>query len=324
VSELDDAYAAAGAALRGAEGVLVATHEGPDGDAIGSLLGAVRGLRAAGIDACSFAPDEVPREYAWLGVTDVECVVPSDASRRVLLVVDCGSAKRVAAPPGVLAGAGTVVNVDHHHDNTRFGSVNVVDPGSSCAAMMVWRVLRDLGVALDAEIAQPLYVGAVTDTGRFQYGNTDAATLRFAAELVDAGARPHQVFTQVYENVPLAKLRLLAQVLDHVELRLDGRLAMTAVTRADYACAGATDGDSEGIIDHLRAVAGVEVAGVIRELPDGGPRTKVSLRSSPKVDVSAIARRFGGGGHPQAAGFSSDAANDEIVAAVEREVVALG
>ena len=129
MTDLDEAYRAAAAALRAADGVLVATHEHPDGDAIGSLLGAVRGLRAAGIDACSFAPDEVPREYAWLGVRDVECGVPADAAGAC-----CSSstaARRSASPRRRPCSPAprTIVNVDHHHDNTRFGSVNVVDPG---------------------------------------------------------------------------------------------------------------------------------------------------------------------------------------------------
>ena len=234
VSELlDAAYDAAAAALRAAPRVVVATHENPDGDALGSLVGAVRGLRAAGLDAVGVrAAADLPREYRWLDDDGLETTVP-DGTGWLLLAVDCGSSARIALPAGVREGSDFVIDLDHHHDNTRFGDINIVDDGAACAAMMVLELLARLGVTLTPAIATPLYVGLVTDTGRFQYSNTDARAFRVAAELVELGVRPQEVFQHVFESVQASKLQLLARALGRIELRLDGRLALTWLTRAD-------------------------------------------------------------------------------------------
>jgi phosphoesterase RecJ-like protein len=316
---LEAAYDAAAAAVRAAPRVVVAAHENPDGDAIGSMIGAVRGLRAAGIDAVGVrAPDELPREYRWLDEGDTATTAPA-GDGWLLLAVDCGSEARIAAPAGVREGAALVVDLDHHHDNTRFGDINIVDSEAACSAMMVRELLGRLGVGLTPAIATPLYVGLVSDTGRFQYSNTDARAFFAAAELVGTGAQPQEVFQRVYESVQASKLRLLARALDRIELRLGGRLAVTWLTRADIAETGADEAATDGVIDSLRAIEGVEVAAFIREASNGA-RHKVSLRSANGlVDVSRIARAGGGGGHPRAAGFSSDLGRPELVALIERE-----
>jgi phosphoesterase RecJ-like protein len=316
---LDAAYDAAAAAVRVAPRVIVAAHENPDGDAIGSLVGAVRGLRAAGVDVIGVrAPDELPREYRWLDDGDTVTSAP-EGEGWLLLAVDCGSASRIAAPDGVRERAALTIDLDHHHDNTRFGDVNIVDDGAACSAMMVRELLARLGVELTAAIATPLYVGLVTDTGRFQYSNTDARAFAAAAELVGHGARPQEVFQRVYESVQASKLRLLARALDRIELRLGGRLAVTWLTREDIAETGADEAATDGVIDSLRAIEGVEVAAFIREATNGA-RHKVSLRSaSGIVDVSRIARAGGGGGHTRAAGFSSDLDRPQLVDLIERE-----
>src|SRR4051794_34108865 len=316
---LEAAFDAAAAAVRSAPRVVVAAHENPDGDAIGSLVGAVRGLRAAGIDAVGVrAPDELPREYRWLDDGDTATTAP-DGEGWLLLAVDCGSAARIAAPAGVRERAALVVDLDHHHDNTRFGDINIVDSDAACSAMMVRELLRRLGVGLTPAIATPLYVGLVSDTGRFQYSNTDARAFFAAAELVGTGAKPQEVFQRLYESVQASKLRLLARALDRIELRLGGRLAVTWLTRADIAETGADESATDGVIDSLRAIEGVEVAAFIREAANGSGH-KVSLRSAGGlVDVSRIARAGGGGGHARAAGFSSDLGRPELVALIEHE-----
>jgi phosphoesterase RecJ-like protein len=321
-AELVAAYAAAAAAIRSADRVAVVTHENPDGDALGSLVGCVRGLRLAGITATAHAFDEpFPREFGWLDEGDVTRSCPA-GSGWLVLAVDCGSAARMAAPEGLLDGAADIVNIDHHHDNTRFGGVDVVDADAACASMMVHELLLRLGSAPPLSVALPLYVGLVTDTGRFQYSNTDARALRFAADLVALGVEPQVVFSRVYENVPAAKLRLLGRALARIELRLGGRLATSWVMRADVEEEGADDAGTEGVIDQLRSIEGVAVAALVRE-PPSGPRFKVSLRASTDaIDVSRIAREAGGGGHQRAAGFSSDLELGEVLAFIERGVAA--
>jgi phosphoesterase RecJ-like protein len=164
------------------------------------------------------------------------------------------------------------------------------------------------------EIAEALYTALVTDTGRFQYSNTTPKALRLAAELVEDGADVGRVFVEVYESTPFPKLKLLARALEHATEFAGGRVVVSELRREDFEAAGAEEPYSEGIIDHLRAVDGAELVALVRELPDGATtRRKGSLRSHPNgVDVSAIARSFGGGGHRRAAGFSTNLEMDEI------------
>ena len=190
---------------------------------------------------------------------------------------------------------------------------------------MLADVFADLGVVLTPAIAEALYAGLVTDTGRFQYSNTTPKALRLAAELVEAGADLQQIFQGVYESMQFAKMKLLARALDRAALYEDGRVVVSYLVRSDFGEVGAVEPYSEGIIDVLRAVEGAELAALIREPPrDGSPARKISLRSSSdRVDVSAIARASGGGGHRQAAGFSSDLSIDEITAFIVAAFAAL-
>jgi phosphoesterase RecJ-like protein len=322
---LDEAYAAAAAAVRQAPRLLVTTHENPDGDAVGSLVAATRGLRLAGKDVVAFLAGTTafPQEYTWLDELDgVVRELPPDAAERTLLALDCGSAPRTGLGEEQLAAFPVIVNVDHHHDNPRYGTIAVVDPAAPCCTVMVRRLLEEVGAPLDDVVRRALYVGLVTDTGRFSYSNTSAAALREAARLVEEGVRPHEIFAHVYEDVPVAKARLLGVALTRLQLRLDGRLAITWLLRQDFEDVGAEDPFSEGIIESIRALRGVEAAALLREPREAdGPRFKASLRSaSPEVDVSRVARAGGGGGHVQAAGFSSDLSLEELIAFVEREL----
>ena len=243
---------------------------------------------------------------------------------RVLLAVDCANERRIGPDSEPLDRAKLVIDVDHHHDNSRFGAVNLVVPDASSTAEIVRDLMRELDVELTPEIAEALYVALVTDTGRFQYTNTTPKALRLAAELVEAGADVHGIFRQVYETVQFAKLKLLARALDRAQLFEGGRLVVSYLLRGDFADVAAEEPYSEGIIDYLRQVEGSEMVALIREPPrDEGPPRRVSLRSShDEVDVSAIARQLGGGGHRQAAGFSSSWEIDEIIAFLHRAFVA--
>ena len=316
-------------ALRSHDRVLVTTHENPDGDALGSLLAARLGLEQLGKDAvmalCGNAP--LPGEYAFMELAELRRDWPEDAETRVLLALDCANETRIA-DPSILERVPLVIDVDHHHDNTRFGDVNLIVPRASSTGEVLRDVFRELGVELTPEIAEALYIALVTDTGRFQYTNTTPKALRLAAELVEAGADVHRIFQGVYESVQFAKLKLLARALDRAQVYEGGAIVVSYLLRTDFTEVGAAEPYSEGIIDYLRAVEGAEMAVLIREPPrrDGaGPTRRVSLRSSvDELDVSAIARRSGGGGHRQAAGFSSDASVEEITEFVRREFAAAG
>jgi phosphoesterase RecJ-like protein len=313
-------------ALRAHDRFLVATHENPDGDALGSAIGITLALRAMGkqADPYLWGDRPLPREYAFMGLDGILRELPADYGERALLAVDCAKADRLGEDPRILEEPTTIVNVDHHHDNTRFGAVNLIVADASSTGEILRDVLRELGVELTPQIAEALYIALVTDTGRFQYSNTTPKALRLAAELVEAGADVHKVFQGVYESVEFAKLKLLARALDHARLFDGGRVVVSYLERNDYEAVGATEPYAEGIIDYLRAVEGAELAVMIREPPtDGGPRHRISLRSSiDDLDVSAIARKSHGGGHRQAAGFSSELSVDEITKFVLREYAA--
>jgi phosphoesterase RecJ-like protein len=303
-------------ALQRQDRFLVVTHENPDGDALGSLLAVTLALRKLGKDAVMYLPGStpLPREYAFMPLDDLVREAPADAADRVLLAVDCAKEDRIG-DAAALERAPLVLDIDHHHDNTRFGDLNLVVADASSTGEVLRDVFAELGIPLTPELAEPLYIAVVTDTGRFQYANTTPKSLRLAAELVEAGANVHAVFQEVYESVEFAKLKLLARALGRAEVLEGGRIVVSHLLRSDFTEVGAAEPYSEGIIDYLRAVEGAELAVLIREQPPGGAHEyKGSLRSSiDELDVSVIARSFGGGGHRQAAGFSSDAPLEEIV-----------
>lgn len=318
--------AAVVAALRGSERLLVTSHEAPDGDALGSLLAMQLALGQLGKDTVMFlgGPSPLPGEYRFLELPErgLQRERPADLSERVLVALDCASAARVGAEPGLVEHALSTVNIDHHHDNPRFGDVNLIVEDASSTGEVLADVFRGLGVELTPEIAEALYIALVTDTGRFQYTNTTPKTLRLAAGLVEAGADVHRVFQGVYENVQFAKLKLLARALDRARVLEGGEIVVSYLLRGDFEDVGASEPYSEGIIDVLRSVEGALVSALIREPPrDDALARKVSLRSSvDEVDVSAIARKSGGGGHREAAGFSSDLPIEEITQFIVREV----
>jgi bifunctional oligoribonuclease and PAP phosphatase NrnA len=304
-------------AIRAGDRFLLTTHEGPDGDALGSLLATHRVLEALGKDSVMFLAAKefpLPVEYRFLPLEEVFHEPPADIADRVVIFLDCGNIDRM--PVDFLqSGENKVINIDHHHDNTRFGSINLVDVEASCTAEIVYDLAGLLDVELTREIANALYVGLVTDTGKFMYENTDARSHLMAAGLIEAGVQVNEIYRRLYEHAPAEKLKLLARALEGISLRDRGRLAVTYISSEDYAATGADVALTEGIIDHLRTIDGAVVAAVVRDQPDSNRAArKVSMRSTDgRVDVSAIARLHGGGGHRRAAGFGTDLEFEQVV-----------
>src|ERR671931_2872534 len=314
--------AAVADAMRGHERFVLTTHENPDGDALGSLLAAKLALNQLGKDTVmvlhSDAP--LPGEYQFMPLAELRRRWPDDVSERVFIALDCANESRIADPE-VLGRVPLSIDVDHHHDNTRFGQINLIVPDASSTGEVLRDLFGELDVELTPDIAEALYIALVTDTGRFQYTNTTPKALRLAAELVEAGADVHRVFQGVYESVEFAKLKLLARALERAQVYEGGRLVVSYLLQGDFTDLNAPEAYSEGIIDPLRAVEGAEMAALIREPPRReGPARRISLRASnDELDVSAIARKSNGGGHRQAAGFSSDASIDEITRFIRDE-----
>jgi phosphoesterase RecJ-like protein len=312
------------AELRSRDRFLLTAHEGPDGDALGSLLGMHHLLTQLGKDSVMFLAAKefpLPIEYRFLPLEEVFHEPPADMADRTVIFLDCGNIDRMPVD-FLTAGDNVLINIDHHHDNTRFGDVNLVDVEASCTAEIVYDLAMALGARISREMAAALYVGLITDTGKFMYENTSANTHRIAAELIEAGVDIDDTYRRLYEHVPLEKLRLVSRALDGIQRHCADRLVLTYITTADYEATGSGEEMTEGVIDHLRSIDGTKVAAVVRDLADRGRAArKVSLRSSDgTIDVSAIARKHGGGGHKRAAGFSTDLELDELVAFLCHEV----
>lgn len=296
---------------------LLTTHEGPDGDALGSLLGTHELLKSMGKDSVMFLAAKefpLPSEYRHMALENVFHEPPADLADRVVVFLDCGNIDRM--PVDFLREGGKlVVNIDHHHDNTDFGDVQYVDPAASSTSEIVFELAGEMDVRLTPLIASSLYVGIITDTGKFMYRSADARTHEIAAELIRSGVDVDDTNIRVYESLPEEKVRLLGRAIENMKLECDGQLIITYLTADDYRELGASEEMTEGIIDHLRSVDGVRVAAVVKEqVSRGGAARRVSFRSKDdRTDVSAIARSLGGGGHVRAAGCSTDLGYEELI-----------
>jgi phosphoesterase RecJ-like protein len=304
----------------------IVSHLDPDGDAVGSGLGLAWILRAAGKKA-DFLSYGIPRTYQWVpGVEEVKSdpdllEAPPDG----VFVVDATSPSRLGKMEQLLTPGLPVANIDHHPDNTRFGEVAWVDPSAAAAALMIWEMARELELPVGHDAATCLYVGLVTDTGRFTYSNTDARSIAAAADLIEGGADPHQIAGRVYENNSVEGLRLLGLVLSTLDLRDDGQVASLHVTRAMLEETGAMPEDADGFSTYARSIEGVKVGLFFRESEDG--TIKVSFRSNQGVHIDGVAGRLGGGGHPSASGARvpgpMEAAKESVLRAVSEHLRSL-
>jgi phosphoesterase RecJ-like protein len=307
--------------IRGGNRFLLTSHVNPDGDAIGSELGLARLLRGMGKGAVVWNLDATPTVYQALPGADrihtgEEPPTGWPDKFDAVIVLECPSPDR-SGLEGQLE-TRPLVNIDHHLGNQHYGAVNWVDAAAPAVGEMVYRLAQTMKVPLDVETANDLYLTLVTDTGGFRFANATAGAFEAAAALVREGAQVDQVARWLYESQPLATLRLLAEMVATLELHADGRVAAARLRPEMYQRAGATHGDAEGLIDHVRSLAGVEAVLLARDLDGGG--LKVSLRSRGEVDVERIARQYGGGGHKNAAGFT---VNEDVDGVLARTVEAL-
>ena len=313
---------AAASAIEACASIALACHVSPDGDALGSMLALHHLCLAAGKRSVASwpAPFTVAPHYAYLPGLDLT-TKPADfpAEPDLMVTFDCGSLGRLGELAAPARAAGALIVVDHHVTNDRYGSINLVDPAAAASAVVVRRLARRLGWALNRDAAICIYTGLVTDTGRFQYSNTTPEVFELAAELSTFDLPIASMSRQLFELHRFAYLQLVGVALDRAELDRELRLVVTWVTQADLDRFGVGLDETEGLIDLVRRTDEADVACVLKEMSDG---TRVSLRSTTDVDVSAIASAFGGGGHRAAAGFTSDRPASELVADIKAALAA--
>lgn len=310
---------AALAVVRGARSVVVGAHLNPDGDAIGSILALTLALRSLGIDANpTLAEDrDGPSTYAFMPCFDRFRPASSLEVPDVFIALDVPTFARLGVAEPLARAAGSLVVIDHHPDNHRFGSVNVVDAAAAATGSLIWRMLPGLGVAPTPEIASNCYVALMTDTGRFSYSNTTPAALHAAAAMIEAGADPARLYRKVYESRTAESLALLGRTLSRITLANGGRVVYSWIIQEDLDETGAKPEETENLVDAVRQTGRVDAVAFFKAGSDG---VKVSLRAKcPTLDVSAVAHAFGGGGHTAAAGATISAPLEDAI----RQVLAL-
>lgn len=293
--------------LRQGRRFLLSSHVNPDGDAIGSELGLARILRQLGKEVTVWNRDAMPNVYRPLPGSDevhvgLEPPAGFPEAFDTGIVLECPSLDRTGLQ-GHLPQI-PLLNIDHHLGNAEYGEMVWVDTTAPAVGEMVLRLAQGLGHDIDVETANALYLTLVTDTGGFRFSNANAFAFEAAAELVRRGAAPETVSHWLFESQPLANLVLLGEMLQSLALHHGGQIATVWLTQDMVQRAQAKPGDAEGLIDYPRSIAGVSAVALFKQLEDG--RHKVSLRSRGAIDIEQVARRFGGGGHQNAAGFSSD------------------
>src|SRR5215469_3173877 len=287
--------------IRNSRTLCVVGHIRPDGDCVGSQLGLAMALQNEGKKVCCWNEDPIPEKYEFLDPDKLfqkprrgmkfDCVVATDAA----------SYERLGTVGSCVANHKLLINIDHHESNTRYGELNWVSAREPSTGELIFRLLKTAKWPITRPIADCLFTAVSTDTGSFQYSTTRPGTYHVAGELVSRGADLARICNEVYQSYPLSRARLLRHVYSHFRLTHHNQIAYFWLRKADFARSGADSDDTEGLIDHIRAIAPVVVACVFEEIEP--EMTRISLRSkSEKVNVNEVAAKFGGGGHPAAAG----------------------
>lgn len=308
--------------LRKAPEVALFSHISPDGDCLGSMLALGLALKRLGKRVKLYNPDEIPHNLDFLpGVQEVHKDLP-ESLPQTLCFVDCTDLQRTNLVSDQFPENVVILNIDHHISNHNFGTFNWVDPKASASGEIVMALIEELGVPLDHDIATNLYTALVTDTGSFQYSNTTAKTHLLAAKLMDAGIDLLHIHHLIFDQKPLAQVKLLSKGLSELELYSEGRLAVITLHKEDFEETGAKENLSEGVINNARCIEGVEVAVLFKEIEQR--KIRIGLRSNLWFNVNELAARFGGGGHKRAAGCTMEVPLEEarksVIRAIEEEL----
>lgn len=300
--------------IRSHSSFLITTHEGPDGDAIGSSLALASFLRKIGKDVTVHSQDAVPDLYAFLPGTDTVLPHIPDRHFDVSFVLDIGERKRAGKEFCDFARVTTTVNLDHHLSCDNFADYNLIDSQAAATGILVHRIAAVYGYRFDRDTALCIYVAIITDTGSFRYSNANREAFTVAGEMIECGVNAWDVAEQLYENQPQKRLELLAKCLPTLEVFKDGQAASVTVTCDMYAASGADAELTDGFVNYPRSIRGVEVAVFFRQLDE--KKFKVGFRSKGKVNVAAFSAALGGGGHHNAAGCTVEGSLEEVKARV--------
>lgn len=301
------------ATIKSGRRFLVASHEGPDGDAIASTLALGNALRELGKEVVVYNLDTIPEGFEFLPggdtlVHDLAGQRPFDA----IFVLDAGELRRAGTHLRELSPV--LVNIDHHPHSEQFGSIHFVDEEASATGVLIYRILQAGQIPISSAVAQCIYTAILSDTGSFRYSNANLEAFRVAGEMVELGVDPWQIAAGLYESQPEKRLRLLAPVLETLTISSCRRFASVSVTTEMMERTGAGPEYTDGFVNYPRSIKGVEVGLFFRQL---GPRScKIGFRSKGTVDVGTLSRELGGGGHHNAAGAVMEGSMDEVRAAV--------
>lgn len=305
--------------LKKAQYIGVITHINPDGDAVGSVLAIALALKKLNKGVAVIKNDDMPDKYKFLpGQELISGMDDMTAYPDILVALDCGDAGRLGNGACLMDKAKTVINIDHHISNTMFGNMNLVDTNAAATAEIVYQVIKLSGARLDKEIAACLYTAIVADTGCFRYDNTTQATHTICGELLSLGVKSNEIITRLFHERTLPQLRILGAALHGLTIFHGGKTAVLRITKEMMNDAGADQGDLENVIDFGRDVAGIEVAVLVKETEDNSVR--VGFRAKNDVDVSSVARKFGGGGHKKASGCTVKGSLSEVLEGVLEEI----
>lgn len=302
--------------LQKSQNIFVASHSNPDGDAIGALLSTGLALKAMHKDVRMFNQSAIPAVYRFLpSVQLIRQEADDMETYDTVVVLDCGSIERIGPMAQQARKAGTIINIDHHITNTRFGHLHLIDPEACATSAIVYRIIKKMNIDISCPMAAAIYTGILTDTGSFRFSNTNRQAFAICSEMIERGANPYEIAQHVYGHYSLGRIKLLNLALDSLEISANGKTSIMSLTQDMLDITRTQEEDIDGIINYARRIEDVKVAALIHEVAGNGRARRqyhVSLRSDGDVNVALIAAEFGGGGHANAAGFSVEATLSDL------------
>lgn len=295
------------AMLKGADDILILAHASPDGDTLGGGFALCRALQKMGKRVNFLCGDEIPPKYGYL----YKDIIFTEMEPKFIVSVDVADTKLLGKEVEEKYGDNINLCIDHHGSNLFYAKNTFLDPSSASACEMVYDLVKALGVEVDSKMADCIYTGISTDTGCFRYSNTTAKTLRYASEMVEAGAQLAEINRVMFEVKTKSYAKLERLALETMAFYYDERCVIVKITQDMYEESGSSPSESEGIVALTRQVEGVVVGALMREKKDGG--FKVSVRTFNPIDAAAICAKMGGGGHPRAAGCAIDEPYDKAL-----------